>query len=67
MVVKQSAGAIVRRAAGALRVVRSHARVLTFAGGALLVAVGVLQVTGEWADLIVNLRSYAPGFAETPL
>jgi cytochrome c-type biogenesis protein len=56
-----------RHVAGALRVVRSHARLLTFAGGALLVAVGVLQVTGQWTDLVAHLRSYAPGFAETPL
>jgi cytochrome c-type biogenesis protein len=60
-------GLAFRRAAGALRVVRSHARLLTFAGGALLVAVGVLQVTGQWADLVAALRPYAPGFAETPL
>ncbi|WP_045877392.1 cytochrome c biogenesis protein CcdA [Pseudofrankia sp. DC12] len=56
-----------RRAAGALAVVRSHARLLTLAGGALLIAVGVLQVTGQWADLVSTLRSFAPGFAETPL
>jgi cytochrome c-type biogenesis protein len=60
-------GLAFRRAAGALAVVRSHARLLTLAGGALLVAVGVLQVTGQWADLISTLRSFAPGFAETPL
>ncbi|MBL7488450.1 cytochrome c biogenesis protein CcdA [Frankia sp. AgB1.9] len=56
-----------RRAAGALVVVRSHARLLTLAGGTLLVVVGVLQVTGQWADLVSTLRSFAPGFAETPL
>jgi cytochrome c-type biogenesis protein len=56
-----------RRAAGALAVVRSHARLLTLAGGTLLVVVGVLQVTGQWADLVSTLRSFAPGFAETPL
>ncbi|OHV41926.1 cytochrome C biogenesis protein [Pseudofrankia sp. EUN1h] len=60
-------GLAFRRVAGALRVVRSHARLLTVAGGVLLVAVGVLQVTGQWADLVATLRPYAPGFAETPL
>ncbi|OHV49365.1 cytochrome c biogenesis CcdA family protein [Pseudofrankia sp. BMG5.36] len=60
-------GLAFRRVAGALRAVRSHARLLTVAGGALLVAVGVLQVTGQWADLVATLRPYAPGFAETPL
>ncbi|MBL7496037.1 cytochrome c biogenesis protein CcdA [Frankia sp. CNm7] len=60
-------GVAFRRAAGALRAVRAHARLLTMAGGALLVAVGVLQVTGQWADLVTTLRPYAPGFVETPL
>jgi cytochrome c-type biogenesis protein len=60
-------GLAFRRTAGALAVVRSHARLVTLAGGALLVAVGILQVTGQWADLVATLRSYAPGFAETPL
>jgi cytochrome c-type biogenesis protein len=60
-------GLAFRRAAGALRVVRTHARALALTGGALLVVVGVLQVTGGWADLIADLRPYAPGFTETPL
>jgi cytochrome c-type biogenesis protein len=60
-------GLAFRRTAGALRVVRSHARLLTAVGGAMLVAVGLLQVTGQWTDLVATLRPYAPGFAETPL
>jgi len=56
-----------RRTVGALAVVRSHARLLTLTGGVLLVAVGVLQVTGQWTELVFHLRSIAPGFAETPL
>ncbi len=60
-------GLTFRRAVGALRLLRRHARALTLAGGVLLVAVGALQLTGEWADLIANLRPYAPGFSETPL
>ncbi len=60
-------GLAFRRAVGALRLLRRHGRALSLAGGALLVAVGVLQLTGEWADLIMNLRPYAPGFSETPL
>jgi len=60
-------GLLFRRATGALLAVRSYARLLTVVGGALLVAVGVLQVTGQWADLVATLRPYAPGFAETPL
>ncbi len=60
-------GLAFRRAVGALHLLRRHARALTLSGGVLLVAVGVLQLTGEWADLIANLRPYAPGFSETPL
>ncbi len=60
-------GLAFRRAVGALHLLRRHTRALTLAGGVLLVAVGVLQLTGEWADLIANLRPYAPGFSETPL
>ena len=60
-------GLAFRRAAGALRAVRRHARLLSVAGGAMLVAVGILQLTGEWGTLIAELRPYAPGFSETPL
>ncbi|WP_163553967.1 cytochrome c biogenesis CcdA family protein [Candidatus Frankia alpina] len=60
-------GLAFRRAVGALHLLRRHTRALTLAGGVLLVAVGVLQLTGEWADLIANLRPYASGFSETPL
>ncbi|MCM3883737.1 cytochrome c biogenesis CcdA family protein [Frankia sp. R82] len=60
-------GLAFRRAAGALLLLRRHTRVLTVSGGVLLVAVGMLQLTGAWADLIIYLRPYAPGFSETPL
>ncbi len=60
-------GLAFRRAVGALRVLRRHTRILTLLGGMLLVTVGVLQLTGEWADLVANLRPYAPGFSEMPL
>lgn len=60
-------GLAFRRTVGALRIFRRHARALALAGGALLVAVGVLQLTGGWTILIAELRPYAPGFSETPL
>ncbi|WP_018505202.1 cytochrome c biogenesis CcdA family protein [Parafrankia discariae] len=60
-------GLAFRRAVGALSVFRRHARLLALTGGALLVTVGVLQLTGAWADLVAELRPYAPGFSETPL
>ncbi|MBX6391401.1 MAG: sulfite exporter TauE/SafE family protein, partial [Frankia sp.] len=60
-------GLAFRRLAGALRAVRAHARLLSIAGGVLLVAVGIAQVTGEWTELVDTLRRYTPGFAEAPL
>jgi cytochrome c-type biogenesis protein len=60
-------GLTFRRIAGALAVVRGHTRMLTLLGGLLLVAVGFLQLTGAWADLIAAVRPYTPGFAESPL
>jgi cytochrome c-type biogenesis protein len=60
-------GLAFRRTVGALALFRRHARVLTVAGGALLVAVGALEFTGGWATLIADLRTHAPGFGETPL
>lgn len=60
-------GLAFRRTVGALALFRRHARVLTIAGGALLVAVGALELTGGWATLIADLRTHAPGFGETPL
>jgi cytochrome c-type biogenesis protein len=47
--------------AGALRFVRRHARVVSAAGGELLIAIGALLVTGEWATLMDWLRTRAGG------
>jgi cytochrome c-type biogenesis protein len=57
----------VRRGLGALAVVRRHTRVVTVAGGLLLVVVGLLEFTGAWNDAIVHLQNSLPGFGETPL
>jgi cytochrome c-type biogenesis protein len=45
-----------RRALGAFAVLRRHTVAITRIGGLLLVAVGVLLVTGEWNDLTIWLR-----------
>jgi cytochrome c-type biogenesis protein len=60
-------GLAFRRGVGALAVARRHARLLAAAGGGMLVVLGLLQITGLWADLIAVSRPYSPGFAETPL
>ncbi len=57
----------VRRGMGALAAVRRHTRSIVVAGGALLVVVGVLELTGAWSTLIINLRDWLPGFSEAPL
>ena len=57
----------VRRGMGALATVRRHTRAITVVGGALLVVVGVLELTGAWSALVLNLREWLPGYSETPL
>lgn len=44
------------RAVGALR---KHSKLVTAIGGLLLIAIGVMQVTGIWNDLMVSLRVWA--------
>jgi cytochrome c-type biogenesis protein len=45
---------------------RRHTRAVQITGGVLLLAVGVLLVTGLWADLVAVLRGPIAGFS-TPL
>ncbi|TFV53876.1 cytochrome c biogenesis protein CcdA [Geodermatophilus sp. DF01-2] len=58
-----------RWALGATSFLRRHARSVTRFGGALLLLVGVLLVTGAWTEMMGWLRSWlaATGFAETSL
>ena len=55
-----------QRAIGAQRWLRDHVRGVQLAGGAMLVLVGVLLVTGVWADLVNAVRGPIAGF-EAPL
>jgi cytochrome c-type biogenesis protein len=48
--------------AGALRWGRTHAKAISRVGGVMLVALGVLLVTGLWSDLIVQLQVWAGRF-----
>jgi cytochrome c-type biogenesis protein len=48
-----------RRLAGVLGAVRRHAVWVTYAGGGLLVVLGVLLLTGAWAHLMNELRAWA--------
>jgi len=54
------------RAVRAVSWLRGHLRGVQLAGGGLLILVGVLLVTGLWADLIAVLRGPIAGF-ETPI
>jgi cytochrome c-type biogenesis protein len=58
-----------RWAVGATAFLRRHARAVTRIGGAVLVVVGLLLLTGAWTELMGWLRSWlaATGFAETSL
>jgi cytochrome c-type biogenesis protein len=56
------AGIAFRRALGAFNVVKRHYAWVMRGGGLLLIAVGVLLVTGEWNTLAIRLHSIAPGY-----
>jgi cytochrome c-type biogenesis protein len=51
-----------RRALGALGVVRRHRVAVTRLGGGMLVAVGLLLVTGVWGGLVSHLQSVVSSF-----
>lgn len=55
-------GLLFRRALGAIGWVRRHSALVMRVGGALLVTIGLLLVTGTWDDLTIGLRSWAGGF-----
>jgi cytochrome c-type biogenesis protein len=52
-------GLLYRRALGAIGWVRRHTDVVMKVGGAMLVLIGLLLVTGLWDDLTIGLRSWA--------
>jgi cytochrome c-type biogenesis protein len=58
-----------RWAMGATSFLRRHARAVTRIGGAVLVVVGLLLVTGAWTEMMQWLRSWlaATGFGESAL
>ncbi|HET9828810.1 MAG TPA: cytochrome c biogenesis protein CcdA [Nocardioidaceae bacterium] len=51
-----------RRTLGAVRWVRRHQVWVTRVGGAMLVAVGVLLLTGQWDVWVGDLRGWVAGF-----
>jgi cytochrome c-type biogenesis protein len=55
-------GLALGRTAGGLAWVRRHYRAVMTTGGVMLVAVGLLLVTGLWGDLVGHLRGWVSGF-----
>jgi cytochrome c-type biogenesis protein len=49
-----------RRALGAFAFVRRHMRVIPLLGGAMLVVLGVLEVTGWWQQAVTELQHLLP-------
>ncbi|HEY0359466.1 MAG TPA: cytochrome c biogenesis protein CcdA [Mycobacteriales bacterium] len=49
-----------RRLLGAFAVVRRHSAWVTRVGGAMLIAVGLLLLTGYWNDLVIWIRAFLP-------
>ncbi|MCT9932063.1 cytochrome c biogenesis protein CcdA [Planotetraspora sp. A-T 1434] len=56
------AGLAYRKALHAFAAVRRHTPLVTRVGGAMLVGVGLLLVTGLWGDLIAGLQGWVGGF-----
>jgi cytochrome c-type biogenesis protein len=56
------AGLGFRRALGAFDVIKRHYAWVVRGGGVLLIAVGVLLVTGEWNTLSIDLRDALPTY-----
>jgi len=55
-------GVLFARVGGALSWVKRHYAVIMRVGGALLVVIGILLVTGVWNDLTIWMRTLVPGF-----
>jgi cytochrome c-type biogenesis protein len=51
-----------RKALGAFGAVKRHYQVVMRIGGGMLVAIGVLLVTGLWGDITIQLQSWVSGF-----
>jgi cytochrome c-type biogenesis protein len=59
-------GLLFRQAAGTLAWVRRHYTLIMRIGGGMLVAIGILLVSGLWDSITIWMRTLVPGF-ETPL
>ncbi|MGH3796516.1 MAG: cytochrome c biogenesis CcdA family protein [Pseudonocardiaceae bacterium] len=53
-------GLAFQRSMSALAVVKRHYRAVMFVGGALLVVLGILEVTGLWGQAIASVQTHLP-------
>ncbi|GGM73953.1 cytochrome C biogenesis protein CcdA [Thermopolyspora flexuosa] len=56
------AGLAYRQALHAFRALRRHTQLITRIGGGMLVAVGLLLVTGLWTELVAGMQGWIGGF-----
>ena len=56
-------GLMMERSVRAVKVLRSHAQLIMHIGGVLLIAIGLLLVTGYWNDVTIWLRTIVPTWA----
>lgn len=56
------AGLAFRRALGTFARLRRHGPLVTRVGGAMLMVLGVLLVTGVWTQVVLAMRGWIPGF-----
>ncbi|MEV4181893.1 cytochrome c biogenesis CcdA family protein [Streptosporangium canum] len=57
-----AAGLAYRKALHTFKAIRRHSQLITRVGGGMLVAVGLLLVTGLWGELIVTMQGWIGGF-----
>lgn len=57
----------VQRGVKAFGFARRHGRQITQIGGLLLIAVGILEVTGAWGQIIIWIKVHWPGSYTAPL
>jgi cytochrome c-type biogenesis protein len=55
-------GLLIQRSMQVLEVLRRHIRLVSALGGGLLIAVGVLLLTGVWSQWTLEMRSWIGGF-----
>ena len=55
-------GLLFRRMLGTIGWVRRHSQLVMRIGGAMLVAIGILLVTGLWNELTIAMRSFVSGW-----